>query len=131
MKQDIKWHEKCKCKCRLDPSVCKNKQRWNNDKCWCECKELIDKDICDKEYIWNPSNCECDKSCDFGEYLDYENCKCRKRLVDKLVEECNENIEEISLVKINSTKCKRNSCILYIVLFNILYNQHWNCYLFC
>ena len=113
MKQDIKWHEKCKCKCR------------------CECKELIDKDICDKEYIWNPSNCECDKSCDFGEYLDYENCKCRKRLVDKLVEECNENIEEISLVKINSTKCKRNSCILYIVLFNILYNQHWNCYLFC
>ena len=55
MKQDIKWHEKCKCKCR------------------CECKELIDKDICDKEYIWNPSNCECDKSCDFGEYLDYEN----------------------------------------------------------
>ena len=131
MKQDIKWHEKCKCKCRLDASVCNNKQHWNNDKCWCECKELIDKDICDKEYIWNPSNCECDKSCDFGEYLDYENWKCRKRLVDKLVEECNENIEEISLVKINSTKCKRNSCILYIVLFNILYNQHWNCYLFC
>ena len=26
--------------------------------------------------------CECDKSCDFGEYLDYENCNCRKRLVD-------------------------------------------------
>ena len=28
----IKWHESCKCKCRLDASVCKNKQRWNNDK---------------------------------------------------------------------------------------------------
>ena len=28
------------------------------------------------------------KSCDVGEYLDYENCKCRKRLVDKSVEEC-------------------------------------------
>ena len=27
-------------------------------------------------------------SCDVGEYLDYENCKCRKRLVDKSVEEC-------------------------------------------
>ena len=26
------WHETCKCKCRLDPSVCNNKQRWNNDK---------------------------------------------------------------------------------------------------
>ena len=81
---------------------------------------MIDKGICDKGYAWNPSNCECecDKSCDFGEYLDYENCKCRKRLVDKLIEECNENIEETSLVKINSTKCKHNSCILYTVLFS-------------
>ena len=85
----IEWHETCKCKCRLDASVCNNKQRWNNDKCQCECKELIDKGICDKGFIWNPSNCECecDKSCDVGEYLDYENCKCRKKPVDKLVEE--------------------------------------------
>ena len=32
-------------------------------------------------FIWNPSNfeCECDKSCDVGEYLDYENCKYRKK----------------------------------------------------
>ena len=42
-------------------------------------------------------------------------------MVDKLVEECNENIEETSLVKINSTKCKSNSCILYIVLFSIFF----------
>ena len=34
----IKWHETCKCKCRLDTSVCNNKQRWNNDKWRCECK---------------------------------------------------------------------------------------------
>ena len=117
----IKQHETCKCKCRLDASVCNNKQRWNNDKCQCECKELIDKGICDKGYIWNPSNCkcECDKSFDFGEYLDYENCKCRKRLVDKLIEECNENIEETSLININLTKCKSNSCIFNIVLFLI------------
>ena len=46
--------------------------------------------MCDKEFIWNPSNCECecDKSCDIGEYLDYKNCKCRKKIIDKLVEEC-------------------------------------------
>ena len=25
-KRDIKWHETCKCKCRLDASVCNNKQ---------------------------------------------------------------------------------------------------------
>ena len=120
----IKWHETCKSiLCILNASVCNNKQRWNNEKCQCECEELIDKGICDKEYIWNPSNCKCkcDKSCDFGEYLDYENCKCRKRLVDKLTEECNENIEETSLVKINSTKCKHNSSILYIVLFSIFF----------
>ena len=57
------------------------------------------------------------KSCDFSEYLDYKNCKCRKRLVDKLADEYYENIEETSLVQIKSTKCKHNSCILYIVFF--------------
>ena len=50
----IKWHETCKCK--LDASVCNNKQRWNDDKCRCECKELIDKGVCDKGCAWNPSN---------------------------------------------------------------------------
>ena len=37
------------------------------------------------------------------------------------MEECNENIEETSLVKINSRKCKSNSCILYSVLFSIFF----------
>ena len=91
----IDWHETCKCKCRLDASVFNNKQCWNDDKCRCECKELIDKGRCDEEFIWNPSNfeCKCDKSCDVGEYLDYEHCKCRKKLVDKLVAECTENMK--------------------------------------
>ena len=34
----IKWREKYKCKCRLDPIICNNKQRWNKNKCRCECK---------------------------------------------------------------------------------------------
>ena len=91
-----KWHETCKGKCRLDASICKNEQRWNEDKCRCERKELIDKGICDKVFIWSPSNCqcECDKLCDAEEYLDYNNCKCRKRLLDKLVEKCSENIDK-------------------------------------
>ena len=59
----IKWYETCKCKSRLNTSVC------------------------DKGFIWNPSNCECDKLCDAGDYLHYKNYKCRKRLIDKLVEE--------------------------------------------
>ena len=42
-----------------------------------------DKGVCDKGFIWNPSNCECefDKSCNIGEYLDYSDCKCKKKLV--------------------------------------------------
>ena len=32
MKQDIQWHETCKCECRLDATVCNNKQRWNKNK---------------------------------------------------------------------------------------------------
>ena len=55
----IKWHETCKCKWRLNTSVCDNKQRCNNDKCRCECKELIGNGRCDKGFIWNHSNCEC------------------------------------------------------------------------
>ena len=121
-KRHIEWHKTCKCKCRLDSSVCNNKQRWNEDKCRCPCKELIDKGVCDKGFIWNPSNCECecDKSCDIGEYLDYSNCKCRKKLVDKLVEECTENIEETKLVENeNKHENKCSSCTVYIVLFSL------------
>ena len=57
---------------------------------------MIDKGRCDNGFIWNPSNCECecDKSCGVGEYLDYANCKFIKKLIDKLVEECSENIDE-------------------------------------
>ena len=123
----IEWHETCKCKCRLDASVCNNKQRWNDDKCRCECKELIDKGVCDKGFIWNPSDCEygCYKSCSSSEYLDFKNCKCKKRLADKLVEECTENIEETRLVETTSSedenKHKCSSCTLYIVLFSIFF----------
>ena len=80
--------------------------------------------MCDKRFIWNTSNCECacDKSCDVGEYLDYENCKCRKKLVDKLVEECTETVEEVKIAENeNEDMHKSNSCTLCIVLFSILF----------
>ena len=130
----IKWHKICKCKCRLDASVCNNKKRWNKDKYRCECKKLIDKGICEKRFIWNPSNCdcECDKLCDIGEYLDYKNCKCIKRITDKLVEECSENISKnetldiipldsipLNAIPLNVYKKVCNSCMVYIVLFVI------------
>ena len=124
----IKWHKTCKCKCKLDASIYNNKQRWNDDKCICECKELIDKGTCDKGFIWNPSNCECecDKSCDIGEYLDYKNCRCRKKTIDKLVEECSENIDgnemlcNETLDIISSSDYKTcDSCVVYIKLFSV------------
>ena len=69
--------------------------------------------VCDKGFIWNASNCECecDKACDVGENLDYENYKCRKKLVASLIEECTETVAEVKLAKItlaendNSYKC--------------------------
>ena len=70
-----------------------------------------------------PTNCECecDKSCDVGEYLDYKNCKCRNKLVDKLVEKCTETVEEIKLAKLtlaeNENKHKCSSCTLHVVFF--------------
>ena len=90
-------------------------------------KKVLYISVINKGFIWSPSNCEyeCDKKCDVGEYLDYENCKCRKKLVDKLVDECNETIKEVKLAKIalaeneNSYKC--SSCTVYTVLFWIFF----------
>ena len=39
----IEWHKTWKCKCKLNSSVCNNKQRGKEDKFRCECKELVDK----------------------------------------------------------------------------------------
>ena len=62
--------------------------------------------MCNKRFIWNPSNCEnkCNTLSNFDEYLDYENCKCRKILVDKLAEECSENVDEVKIARITLAK---------------------------
>ena len=105
----IEWHETCKCECKFWANACKNKQRWNKDKCRCECKELI-KGVCDK--VCELKGCVIKDlfgilvivivnviKCDVGKYLDYENCKCRKKLVAPLTEECTETVEEVKLAK--------------------------------
>ena len=87
--------------------------------------------MCYKRFIWIQSNCECqcDKSSDIGEYLDHQNCICRKKLVDKLVEECTETVEEVKLAKITSAKegknkYKSSSCTLYIMLFSVTFTTN-------
>ena len=90
------------------------------------CKELIDKGVCDEGFVWNLSNCECecDKLCDVGEYLDYKNCKCRKRLIDQLVEECSENIDGNEIIYndiLNDYGNIYNSCTGYLLLLVIFF----------
>ena len=82
----------------------------------------------DKEFIWNPSNCECrcGKSCDIGENVDYKNCKCRNKIVDKLLEECSENIdgkemlynETLNTISLNTIPL--NASPLNAILLNVL-----------
>ena len=54
--RNVLWHESCKCACRLNSSVCNNKQIWNRYTCRCDCNEDFASIInCTKGYTWNPS----------------------------------------------------------------------------
>ena len=64
--RNVLWHESCKCICKLNSSICNNKQIWNSDTCRCNCNEDFAGIInCTKGYMWNPSTCacECEKLC--------------------------------------------------------------------
>ena len=113
--RSIEWHRTCKNN---------NKQRWNKDKCRCKCKELIDKGVCDKVFTFNPSNCECvsDKSCNTDHYLDYSDCKCKKELIDALIEECTRNDDDDETKIVNTTvENKNSSCKVYIIFMTIAF----------
>ena len=71
---------------------------------------------------------ECNKPCNISEYLDYKNCKCKKRLVNKLVEECNETIDEVKLT-LEKMKIAISINFAYCTLFcfqYFFYNQYCN-----
>ena len=111
----IKFHETIKRKCRLDASVRNNKQRWNENECRCECKELINKGFCNIGFIWNPSKYD---------NLDY--CICRKKLIDKLIGKCTENVDEEETYpeKLHSEETITpvcNSCTVYIIIFPLIF----------
>ena len=61
--------------------------------------------------------------CDVGKYLDYESCKWRKRLIDKLAKECSENVDENEMtnVTLNEYRNIYGSCTIYITLFAIAF----------
>ena len=123
--RSIKSHETCKCICRLNKIICNNNQRWNKDQFRCECKESIDKGVCDKGYIFNPSNCkcECDKSCNTSQYLDYLDCKCKKKTIDLIVEKCIE-YDDNKTKLVNKTVTKNdNKTKLILITFTKTDNQ--------
>ena len=95
--RSVLWHESCKCVCKLNSSVCNNKQIWNSDACRCDCNGDFASIInCTKGYIWNPSTCECqcDTLCKPGHYLDHKNCICKNKLTGRVTEECTNVINE-------------------------------------
>ena len=122
--RDVLWQESCKCVCKLNSSVCNNKQIWNDDTCRCDCNEdFIAIISCDKRYTWNPSTCECqcDTWCKPGQYLDHKNCVCKNKLIGRVIEEC---ISVINETMINNNKDNitnnNNNNNTYLILFIVL-----------
>ena len=116
--RNVLWHESCKCICKLNYSVCNNKQIWNGDTCRCDCNEDFAGVLsCDKRYVWNPSTCECqcDIWCKKGQYLDHKKYVCKNKLIGRIIEKCTSVINE---TKINNNKDNiTNNNNTYLFLF--------------
>ena len=119
--RNVLWRESCKCVCKLNSSVCNNKQIWNSDTCRCDCNEDFAGVVgCDKGYVWNPSTCECqcDKWCKQEQYLYHKNCICKNKLIGRLIEECTSLINETMINnKDNTTNNNNNNNNTYLIFF--------------
>ena len=116
--RNVLWHESCKYICKLNSSVCNNKQIWNGDTCRCNCNEDFAGIInCTKGYTWNPSTCECkcDMWCKPGQYLDHKNCICKNKLIGGVIEEYTSVINETMRNNKDSITNNNTYLILFIV----------------
>ena len=123
--RNVLWHESCKCVCKLNSSVCNNKQIWNSDTCRCDCNEDFASTInYTKGYpsTWNPSTCECqcDMWCKPGQYLDYKSCVCKNKLIGRVIAECASVINETMMN--NKDNIDNNNIItnIFIGLFSVV-----------
>ena len=121
--RNVLWHESCKCMCRLNSSVCNNKQIWNSDTCRCDCNEDFAGIInCTEGYTWNPSTCEC--QCDMwykpGQYLDYKKCISKNKLIGRVIAECTSVINETMIN--NKDNMDNNDTItnIFIGIFSVV-----------
>ena len=127
--RSVLWLESCKCVCKLNSSVCNNKQIWNSDTCRCDCNEDFASIInCTKGYTRNPSTCECqcDTCCKPGQYFDHKNYICKNKLIGRVIEECTTIINETTINNKNNidndnTTTIFNSYIYFNGLFLHLY----------
>ena len=121
--RNVLWHESCKCVCRLNSSVCNNKQIWNSDTCRCDCNENFAGIMtCNKGYTWNSSSCACefDMWCKPGEYLDYKKCVCKNKLIGRVIAECTNVINE-TLMNNNDNIANDNTITnIFIGLFSVV-----------
>ena len=121
--RNVLWHESCKCVCRLNLSVCNNKQIWNSDNCRCDCNEDFAGIInCTKGYMWNRSTCEC--QCDIwhkpGQYLDHKNYVCKIKLIGTVIAECTSVINETMMNNRDNITNDNTTTYIFIGLFSIL-----------
>ena len=120
--RSVLWQESCKSLCKLNSSVCNNKQIWNSDTCKCDCNEDFASIInCTKGYMWNPSTCECqcDIWCKPGQYLDHKNCICKNKLIGRVIEECTSVINETMINNVDN-KDNNTTTYIFIGLFSVL-----------
>ena len=121
--RSVLWHESCKCVCKLNSSVCNNKQIWNSDTCKCSCNEDFASIInCTKGYTWNPSTCECqcDMWCKPGQYLDHKNCVCKNKLIGRITEESTNVINETMINNKDNIANDNTITNIFIGLFSVL-----------
>ena len=121
--RNVLWHQSCKCVCRLNSSVCNNKQIWNSGTCRCDCNEdFASITNCTKGYTWNPSTCEC--QCDMwhksGQYLDYKNCICKNKLIGRVIAECTSVINETMINNKNNIDNNNTITNIFIGLFSVV-----------
>ena len=119
--RNVLWHESCKCVCKLNSSVCNNKQIWNGDTCRCDCNEDFAGVVsCDKGYVWNPSTCECqcDTWCKQGQYLGHKNCVCKNKLIGRVIEECTSVINE-TMINNKDNITNNNTYLILFIIFLI------------
>ena len=117
------WHESCKCVCKLNSSVCNNKQIWNSDTCRCDCNEDFASIInCTKGYMWNPSTCkcQCDTWCKPGQYLDHKKCICKNKLVSRITAECTSIINKTMINNKNNIDNNNTITHIFIGLFSVV-----------